>query len=169
VLDPMNQRSRLHPRAEQVSTSSHRTSSTATHMPYDDCILLRLWYRMYDPSLPHVLTIPFLHSLYPPISSLLLTRRLLRMLRKRMLRVRAQPALGVIAVLLGALLDAAALVVDVARRLAGLGVGLLLWLGGLAAGVGGGHDVCVWVGLVGSRWVLGLGLGCGCGGSGGGG
>jgi len=88
------------------------------------------------------------------------------MLRKRMLRVRAQSALGVIAVLLGALLDAAALVVDVARRLAGLGVRLLLWLGGLAAGVGGGHVgyVCVgglWLGL---GWVLGMG---GCGGNGG--
>lgn len=55
-------------------------------------------------------------------------------------RVTLEPALGIIAVLLAALCDAAALVVDVGRRAAGLSVGLLLGLGGLAAGVGSGHD-----------------------------
>lgn len=63
------------------------------------------------------------------------------MLGQGMLRVRAQSALGLARRLLGALLGSRALVVDVARGLARLGIRLLLGLGGLAAGVGGGHGV----------------------------
>lgn len=86
--------------------------------------------------------IPHLHhpTTTPP---LFLARRLLRMLSQRVRRVAAQSALCVIARLLRALGRCAALVVDVARGLAGLGVGLPLGLGGLAASVGCRHDVCV--------------------------
>jgi hypothetical protein len=63
------------------------------------------------------------------------------MLLQRVRGVRAQSALCVIALLLRAALDRAALVVDVVAGLAGLGLGLPLGLGGLAAGVGCGHDV----------------------------
>jgi hypothetical protein len=91
----------------------------------------------------------------------LLTRRLLGVLRERVLRVRAQSALGVVRVLLRALGDIAALVVDVVAGLACLRIRLPLGLGGLAAGVGGRHDeVCVWSSsvaceVVGEGWEVG--------------
>lgn len=79
-----------------------------------------------------------------------LTRRLLRMFRERVLRVAAQASLGIVTLLLSAALDIAALVVGVAGGAALLGVGLLLWLGGLATSVLGGHDCdVVCVGLIG--------------------
>jgi hypothetical protein len=90
-------------------------------------------------------------SFHPHLSSsltnpLFLARRLIRMLRKRVLWVAAQSALGVIALLLRAALDIATLVVDVAAGLSRLGLGLPLGLGGLAAGVGCGHcDVLWWL------------------------
>jgi hypothetical protein len=82
-------------------------------------------------------------------------------LRKRVLRVGAQSALGVVRVLLRALGDIAALVVDVVAGLACLRIRLPLGLGGLAAGVGGRHDeVCVWSSsvaceVVGEGWEVG--------------
>jgi hypothetical protein len=69
------------------------------------------------------------------------------MLLKRMLRVRAQALLGLVARLLSSLLGSRALLVDVVARLARLRTGLALGLGGLAAGVGGRHGCgCVCVG-----------------------
>lgn len=66
-----------------------------------------------------LLSLPLL-VLLPTLN--LLTRHLLRMLRKRMLRVALQSSLGVITLLLSAALDVAALVVDVAGGAALLGV-----------------------------------------------
>jgi len=59
-----------------------------------------------------------------------------------MLRVRAQPLLRILGRLLRVALEtiSATLVVDVAGSLAGLRLALLLRLGGLATGVGCGHD-----------------------------
>jgi hypothetical protein len=82
----------------------------------------------------------FAHLSSSLTNTLFLARRLLSMLCERVLRVRAQSALGVVRVLLRALGDIATLVVDVAAGLARLGLGLALGLGGLAAGVGCGHD-----------------------------
>jgi hypothetical protein len=80
-------------------------------------------------------------SLQLPLAHLFLTRLLLGMLLKRMGRVGAQRTLGVIGILLRvSLLRCTTLVVDVGRRGAGLRVGLVLRLGGLATCVGGRHD-----------------------------
>lgn len=65
-----------------------------------------------------------------------------------MLRVRRQSALGVIRRLLCAFFRSAALLVHIGCGFARLCVGLLLGLGGLAAGVGCGHGGWL-VGLVG--------------------
>jgi hypothetical protein len=83
------------------------------------------------------------------LNPLFLARRLLSVLLKRVCGVRAQTALGVIGLLLRASGDGAALVVDVAARLAGLGLGLVFGLWGLAAGVWCRH--CD-VGLCGTVW-----------------
>jgi hypothetical protein len=80
---------------------------------------------------------------FDPFMPLFLARRLLRMLSQRVSGVAAQSTLCVVARLLRALGRCAALVVDIASVLAGLGVGLPLGLGGLAASVGSRHDVYV--------------------------
>ena len=68
------------------------------------------------------------------------------MVLERMSRVRAQRILCVVAGLLSALLGSTALLVDVVGGLAGLRLVLALGLGGLTAGVGGGHfdGMCSW-------------------------
>jgi hypothetical protein len=83
-----------------------------------------------------------------PISLSRLTRRVFGVLCERVCRVRAETLLGVLGRLLCVTLEAvgAALVVDVARGLTGLGLALLLRLWRLAAGVRSGHGGCV-VGL----------------------
>jgi hypothetical protein len=72
---------------------------------------------------------------------LLLTSLLLGKLLQRMRGVGAQSTLGLVRILLCvSLRGRAALVVDVVGGGAGLGTGLVLWLGGLTACVWGGHD-----------------------------
>lgn len=75
-----------------------------------------------------------------PLGNLnLLACNLLAVLLERVRRVGAQVVLGIVAGLLGALLGAGALLVDVVGGLAGLSTGLALGVGRLAAGVGSGH------------------------------
>jgi len=82
---------------------------------------------------------------------------------ERALGVGAEVLEGVLGGVLGVFGAAGdALVVGVGGGCAGLGAGLALGLGGLAALVGGRHDVCVLCGF-GLEFLEGGVLGCGCG------